>query len=1288
MKSNDITQNMRRKAINILFITLLMTMVGVNTAYADDERDMGTWSNNPDFGQNGANLTWDGYSLWDGQSFQNYELRTSGEQQGIHIRNAAQLARYAYDMFNYNNSYWSDRRTRDVYLECNIDLNNKYFSILRKDYYIENATFYGQGHVIRNGYAVDAGGRCALFSDIRGGEIRDLVLVNYNLLSPSVSYCGILCGYAENTNTRYPTIRNCRVTNCFTGIENGSTYVGGIVGYAEYISLYDNAVVNCKVETEDNIAGGIVGYMGVPEETYTEIHIERNRVVNSTVRAIDDCAGGIIGHADVDVITPVYIFHNYVQNCDVICGGDEVLAGDHVGGLIGSCQVRRITASYNYVHAKVIAMRGSCKAGLCTGLLDFRLKSGEYMYAEFGGLNYMDDEYWPLSWNGAVAEVYPDDDRGYLTDTEGMTQFRINSSPYDYVYKTGAMPQNKDGFASDITVTTAGQLQQIAIDVNSGAKTYEGCIVKLGNDIDLSSIASFIPIGTSTYPFMGEFDGCGFIISGLTINRTDYNDTGLFGYIHNAYIHDVILEAPNVKGGNYYTGALVGMAQSTCGVTDVWVRPSATATPYVEGYASTGGIVGRSDKRLLMENCYFEGTVVTRYDQGDNAWVGALAANVKSGIVSDCGTIATITRQDGGALKQGLIGGMSTLIDGNGDLAISRCYATNATGSAALPLVGSPTDKLSLNSCYTDTPVGGNGMASALGTANWYYYQEADKLPLPITLSKDLPGSDLAYYDGFYFLPNPDAPDTYHAIDYKGNGGAVTIPATVNSKPVTRIDSDVFQGNRTFTSITISENITGIGHRAFEGCTALKTLNINSGSTLHIGRMAFAGCPALTTINFYCGDFDYTYTDNEGVTDGGYAFSNCTNLTKLDFRSNANPLDGLKGKSAFSGCTNITDISASGSYLSVLTAGNTTKKAGIVSNNGRTLQMVIPAASTYYGDEDGHFEIPTSISALAPGALDDTPWLEKLTASKQSPLATISAPSFQNCDNLKLIDFSECSYLTARTVDRTAAGNPFYGVSERTMIYLPSYIELDNDDNDGKNTKAISTAATNRSYTATLMGRTLYKDGCWNTLCLPFNMNSITGTPLEGAEVRTLSSTSLQDGTLTLNFSDPVTALTAGTPYIIKWTKADGYDSASEETRDIKNPAFSGVTVSSTLNNIPSNCVTFIGTYDKMTFTEEDKGILFLGADNTLYYPESGATIGAQRAYFQLNGITAVDPEKGIKAFVLNFGDEATTVTAPLAHGREAADDSSWYTLDGRRSDNQPRHRGIYLNKGKKIAVK
>ena len=130
-------------------------------------------------------------------------------------------------------------------------------------------------------------------------------------------------------------------------------------------------------------------------------------------------------------------------------------------------------------------------------------------------------------------------------------------------------------------------------------------------------------------------------------------------------------------------------------------------------------------------------------------------ASIKSGIISDCGTKATITRQDNGSLIKGLIGGMSTLTEGNRTVELTRCYAANSDASA-LPLVGSATEQPTLTSCHNGTPVGGNGMASVLGTANWYYYQEEDKLPLPITLNKDLPGSDLAYYNDFYFLPNED----------------------------------------------------------------------------------------------------------------------------------------------------------------------------------------------------------------------------------------------------------------------------------------------------------------------------------------------------------------------------------------------------------------------------------------------------------------------------------------------------------------------------------------------------
>ena len=69
-----------------------------------------------------------------------------------------------------------------------------------------------------------------------------------------------------------------------------------------------------------------------------------------------------------------------------------------------------------------------------------------------------------------------------------------------------------------------------------------------------------------------------------------------------------------------------------------------------------------------------------------------------------------------------------------------------------------------------------------------------------------------------------------------------------------------------------------------------------------------------------------------------------------------------------------------------------------------------------------------------------------------------------------------------------------------------------------------------------LSGRTLYKDGNWNTLCLPFDVDNLNDTPLEGAIIKELDGTTsnLTDGTLTLNFTD-ATSIEAGKPYIVKW---------------------------------------------------------------------------------------------------------------------------------------------------------
>ena len=234
----------------------------------------------------------------------------------------------------------------------------------------------------------------------------------------------------------------------------------------------------------------------------------------------------------------------------------------------------------------------------------------------------------------------------------------------------------------------------------------------------------------------------------------------------------------------------------------------------------------------------------------------------------------------------------------------------------------------------------------------------------------------------------------------------------------------------------------------------------------------------------------------------------------------------------------------------------------------------------------------------------------------------------------------------------------------------------------------------------TLAGRTLYRDGDWNTLCLPFNV-VLDGSALEGAVARPLSEASISGTTLNLTFGDGVTTLQAGTPYIIKWEKAADYEDDAEH--NIVAPVFSGVTIDATMRPYDSGDadgdkrVRFLGTYASRSFGKEDKSILFMGAENTLYYPLSGASIGAQRAYFKI-GEGDDDQARQLTAFSIDFfdeqsgeaerGAESTGIVSISKESGSQGAASGWYTLDGRRLQGKPSRAGVYIYKGLKRVVK
>jgi len=230
----------------------------------------------------------------------------------------------------------------------------------------------------------------------------------------------------------------------------------------------------------------------------------------------------------------------------------------------------------------------------------------------------------------------------------------------------------------------------------------------------------------------------------------------------------------------------------------------------------------------------------------------------------------------------------------------------------------------------------------------------------------------------------------------------------------------------------------------------------------------------------------------------------------------------------------------------------------------------------------------------------------------------------------------------------------------------------------------------------TLSGRTLYKDGAWNTLCLPFSVDNFTGTPLEGATVKTLASTGFSGGTLTMTFSDDLTSIMAGKTYIVKWANGT----------DIENPVFNGIIISNVTANAETDYVDFVGTYSPVNIYTAEKTNLYLGAGNTLYYPTAtDFTVNACRGYFKLKGLTAGEPtnsnQTSVRAFKLNFFDEQSGGAErgdDEATGIEEIDNltihnsqfeaGAWFTLDGRKLDGKPTRAGVYINNGKKVAIK
>ena len=202
--------------------------------------------------------------------------------------------------------------------------------------------------------------------------------------------------------------------------------------------------------------------------------------------------------------------------------------------------------------------------------------------------------------------------------------------------------------------------------------------------------------------------------------------------------------------------------------------------------------------------------------------------------------------------------------------------------------------------------------------------------------------------------------------------------------------------------------------------------------------------------------------------------------------------------------------------------------------------------------------------------------------------------------------------------------------------------------------------------------RTFYKDGEWNTLCLPFAVADVK-TAFDGAELREVDNLNSHDNTIVFK---EATAIEAGKPYLIKWANSSS-DAVNVEKK------FEGVTLVAAATPVVVNKgISFNGFY-KMTAASELGGtsVAAIGAGNKLFKVTEGEMKGFRAAFVLSSGAEAT----GYKVVIdgTATGIEDLVIDGVKANGRV-------YNLNGQYVGNslnglQP---GLYIQNGKKIVVK
>lgn len=237
-----------------------------------------------------------------------------------------------------------------------------------------------------------------------------------------------------------------------------------------------------------------------------------------------------------------------------------------------------------------------------------------------------------------------------------------------------------------IAVATAEHLAKVADNL-------AGNYVQTGH---IALLPSFQPIGSTAAPFTGTFDGNGYELQSVSLNRPDQEYVAIFGY-NEGTIRNVTVADGTIAGKKL----VAGIVAENAGIVDGCVNHI-----LIVGELQTAGIVGHAKPTSQILNCENRGDV----DCPDNS-AGICGFN-EQGRIENC-------------VNYGKISGAQTMagITGNSNGEVVACSnkgMVDATGGWAAGGIVGYNGGGKIRACHNDATISSNGCQGGItGVNSW-----------------------------------------------------------------------------------------------------------------------------------------------------------------------------------------------------------------------------------------------------------------------------------------------------------------------------------------------------------------------------------------------------------------------------------------------------------------------------------------------------------------------------------------------------------------------------------------